>query len=120
MVAGRIESIDSVPVEKLKVNNYPKRLLQSVSLTWSDELPAGAKMVSGHWWTPGDTASGDTGGLAVVDHVADRLHLHVGSEVNFESDDQLIKSTVAAIYKSDGEHVYGRSEFILPQKVARG
>jgi putative ABC transport system permease protein len=115
VVAGRIESIDAVPVEKLKVNNYPKRLLQSVSLTWSDELPAGAKMVSGHWW-----AAGDSTGLAVVDHVADRLHLHVGSEINFESDDQLIKSTVAAIYKSDGEHVYGRSEFILPKKALEG
>ena len=55
VVSGRIESIDGVPVEKLKVNNYPKRLLQSVSLTWSDELPAGAKMVSGHWWTAGDS-----------------------------------------------------------------
>jgi putative ABC transport system permease protein len=115
VVAGRIESIDSVPVEKLKVNNYPKRLLQSVSLTWSDELPVGAKMVSGNWWTAGDST-----GLAVVDHVADRLHLHIGSEVNFESDDQLIKTTVAAIYKSDGEHVYGRSEFILPKKALEG
>ena len=117
VVSGRIESIDGVPVEKLRVNNYPKRLLQSVSLTWSDELPAGAKMVSGHWWTAGER---DRVGLAVVDHVADRLHLHVGSEVNFESDDQLIKTTVAAIYKNDGEHVYGRSEFILPQKALEG
>ncbi len=115
VVSGRIESIDGVPVEKLKVNNYPKRLLQSVSLTWSDELPAGAKMVSGHWW-----AAGDSTGLAVVDHVADRLHLHVGSEVNFEMDDQIIKTTVAAIYKNDGEHVYGRSEFILPRKALEG
>ena len=32
VVSGRIESIDGVQVEKLKVNNYPKRLLQSVSL----------------------------------------------------------------------------------------
>ncbi len=119
VVSGRIESIDDVPVEKLRVNNYPKRLLQSVSLTWADELPAGAKMVSGHWWT--STEARDSGfGLAVVDHVADRLHLHLGSEVNFDSDDQLIKTTVAAIYKNDGEHVYGRSEFILPRKALEG
>jgi putative ABC transport system permease protein len=115
VVSGRIESIEGVPVEKLRVNNYPKRLLQSVSLTWSDELPAGTKMVSGRWWTAGDST-----GLAVVDHVADRLHLHVGSEVTFDSDDQLVKTTVAAIYKSDGEHVYGRSEFILPRKALEG
>ncbi len=119
VVSGRIDSIDDVPVEKLKVNNYPKRLLQSVLLTWSDELPAGAKMVQGHWWTAGD-ANDNEFGLAVVDHVADRLHLHLGSEVKFESDDRLIKTTVAAIYKNDGEHVYGRSEFILPRKALEG
>ena len=73
-------------------------------------------MVSGHWWAARRFAQASP----VVDHVADRLHLHVGSEVNFESDDQLIKTTVAAIYKSDGEHVYGRSEFILPKKALKG
>jgi putative ABC transport system permease protein len=119
VVSGRIESIDGVPVEKLRVNNYPKRLLQSVLLTWSDELPAGAKMLSGHWWTAGETRDSEFG-VAVVDHVADRLHLHVGSEINFNSDDQLIKTTVAAIYKNDGQHVYGRSEFILPRKALEG
>ena len=115
VVSGRIESIDGVPVEKLKVKNYPKRLLQAVSLTWSDQLPTGAKIVTGSWWT-----SGDKTGLAVADHVAMRLHLHVGSEVDFDSDDQLVKSKVAAIFKNDGEHVYGRSEFILPKAALEG
>jgi putative ABC transport system permease protein len=127
VVSGRIDSIDGVPVEKLKVNNYPKRLLQSVSLTWSDQLPEGAKMVSGHWWEPNqstietknDTA-GTTVGLAVVDYAANRLHLHPGSEVIFDSDDQAIKTQVAAIYKNDGQHVYGRSEFILPPAALKG
>ncbi len=119
VVSGRIESIDGVPVEKLRVNNYPKRLLQSVLLTWSDELPAGAKMLSGHWWTAGEARDSEFG-VAVVDHVADRLHLHVGSEVDFDSDDQAIKTKIAAIYKNDGEHVYGRSEFILPRKALEG
>ncbi len=119
VVSGRIESIDGVPVEKLRVNNYPRRLLQSVLLTWSDELPAGAKMLSGHWWTAGENRDSEFG-VAVVDHVADRLHLHLGSEINFDSDDQPIKATVAVIYKNDGQHVYGRSEFILPRKALEG
>jgi putative ABC transport system permease protein len=115
VVSGRIESIDGVPVEQLKVKNYPKRLLQAVSLTWSDELPAGAKLQSGQWWKAGDMS-----GLAVADHVALRLHLHPGSAVYFDSDDQLIRTKVAAIYKNDGEHVYGRSEFILPKAALQG
>ncbi len=119
VVSGRIESIDGVPVEKLRVRNYPKRLLQAVSLTWSNDLPEGAKMVSGNWWGPGHAPSAEAG-LAVVDHVAERLHLHTGSEVYFDSDDQLIKTKVAAIYRSDGQHVYGRSEFILPPQALKG
>jgi len=127
VVSGRIESIDGVSVDKLKVKNYPKRLLQSVSLTWSDQLPEGSKMVSGAWWEPGqlavdtnEDASKRAVGLAVVDHAATRLHIHPGSEVVFDSDDQLIKTKVAAIYKSDGQHVYGRSEFILPPGALKG
>jgi putative ABC transport system permease protein len=126
VVAGRIESIDGVSVDSLKVKNYPKRLLQSVSLTWSNQLPEGAKMVSGAWWEPGQSGVGTNKdatknfGLAVVDHAATRLHLHPGSEVVFDSDDQLVKAKVMAIYKSDGQHVYGRSEFILPPKALEG
>ncbi len=127
VVSGRIESIDGVSVDKLKVKNYPKRLLQSVSLTWAHQLPEGAKMVAGAWWEPGQSAvetnkdaTKGTVGLAVVDHAAMRLHLHPGSEVVFDSDDRLIKTKVMAIYKSDGQHVYGRSEFILPPKALEG
>lgn len=116
VIAGRIDSIDGVPVEKLRVNNYPKRLLQSVSLTWSDSLPAGAKLVSGTWWKPTERG----GELAVVDYAANRLHLHPGSEVALISDDKIIKTKVAAIYKNDGQHVYGRSEFILPPAQLQG
>jgi putative ABC transport system permease protein len=119
VVSGRIDSIDGVPVEKLKVNNYPKRLLQSVSLTWSDTLPEGAKILSGSWWTSAKAGQPEFG-LAVVDHAATRLHLHTGSTVIFNSDDQLIQTKVVAIYKSDGQHVFGRSEFILPQAALEG
>lgn len=109
VVSGRIVSIDGVPVERLKVKNYPKRLLQSVSLTWSDDVPEGTKVVSGKWWEKSNVAE-----IAVVDRAATRLHLHVGSQMVLDSDDKDLTVKVAAIYKSDGEHVYGRSEFILP------
>ena len=115
IVSGRIVSIDGVPVEQLKVKNYPKRLLQSVSLTWSDDVPAGAKLVSGHWWDSREAAE-----IAVVHRAAMRLHLKVGSRMVFDSDDKTFPVSVAAIYKSDGEHVYGRSEFILPSGQLKG
>ncbi len=40
-ISSRMVSIDGVSVEDLKVKNYPKRLLRSVSLTWSDGFAGG-------------------------------------------------------------------------------
>ncbi|HEX5234751.1 MAG TPA: FtsX-like permease family protein [Silvibacterium sp.] len=108
VISSRMVSIDGVGLENLKVKNYPKRLLRSVSLTWADQVPTGTKIVQGKWWKAGDSA-----GLAVVDHAATRLHLHVGSQIVFEVSDHTIATKVTAIYKVDGEHAFARSEFIL-------
>jgi putative ABC transport system permease protein len=107
-ISSRMVSIDGVSVENLKVKNYPKRLLRSVSLTWADSAPVGTKVAQGKWWAPGAGS-----GLAVVDHAATRLHLHVGSQIVFEVSDHTIATKVSAIYKVDGEHAFARSEFIL-------
>jgi putative ABC transport system permease protein len=115
IVSARIAAIDGVPVDQLKVKNYPKRLLSSVSVTWADSVPEGVKVSQGKWWQKSDSE-----GLAVVDHVARRLNLHPGSSIDFESGEKTIHTQVAAIYKSEGEHVFARSEFILPSGPLQG
>ena len=70
IVSARITSINSVPVDQLRVKNYPKRLRTSVSVTWADSAPEGIKVLQGKWWE-----KSDADGLAVVDHVARRLNL---------------------------------------------
>ena len=108
VIASRIVSVDGVSVDELRVKNYPKRLLRSASITWSSSVPRGAKIAQGKWW--GSDADPD---MAVVDRVAERLHLHLGSHIEFSADDKTISTTVSAIYKVDGEHAFARSEFIL-------
>jgi putative ABC transport system permease protein len=115
IVSARITAIDGVPIDQLKVKNYPKRLLSSVSVTWADSVPEGVKVMQGKWWQ-----KSDADGLAVVDHVARRLNLHPGSQVDFESGETAIHTSVAAIYKAEGEHVFARSEFILPSGPLQG
>ena len=115
IVSARITAVDSVPTDQLKVKNYPKRLLSSVSVTWADAVPEGVKVTQGKWWQ-----KGDTDGLAVVEHVAHRLNLRVGSAVDFASGETTIHTHVAAIYKAEGEHVFARSEFILPSGPLAG
>ncbi|GGH11753.1 ABC transporter permease [Silvibacterium dinghuense] len=108
VISSRIVSIDGVDVEQLRVKNYPKRLLRSAAITWASAEPRGTKITEGQWWTSDAQPS-----LAVVDGVARRLQLHPGSKVIFSTDDREIATTVAAIYKVDGEHAFARSEFIL-------
>ncbi|HEY0759564.1 MAG TPA: FtsX-like permease family protein [Acidisarcina sp.] len=115
IISSRIASVDGVAADHLKVRNFPRRLLQSVTLTWSDELPAGSKLVTGQWWKSTDASS-----LAVAEHAAQRLQLHVGSKVVFDAGDRTIPVTVVATYKNDGQHIYGRSEFILPPGPLQG
>ena len=115
VVSARVESVNGTPVDQLQVKNYPKRLLQSATLSWSAAAANGTKLTAGKWWTsqsPGNE-------LAVVDRVADRLHLQVGSKMTFVASDKEIPVTVAAIYKITGENVFARSEFILPQTVLK-
>jgi putative ABC transport system permease protein len=113
VISSRMVSVDGVSVENLKVQNYPKHLLRSVSLTWADAAPEGTKIVKGKWWATGSSDSG----LAVIDHVATRLNLHVGSQVTFEVSDRTVATKVVAIYTVDGSHAFARSEFILAPKL---
>lgn len=115
VISAHMVTIDGVSVEALKVKHYPKRMLRSVSLTWSEGAPAGAKVLEGKWWGAGD----DTG-LAVAERAARRLHLKVGSRIVFQVADRTVATRVAAIYKVDGEHAYSRSEFIVAPGPLKG
>ncbi len=114
-VAGRIISVDGTAADGLKLKNYPQRLLQTVSLTWSNALPEGSTMVQGTWWDKDDGQS-----LVVTEHIAQRLQLHLGSRIVFTSNGRTMQTTVVAIIRHNGQHVYSRSEFILTPRALAG
>ncbi|MFL6427909.1 MAG: ABC transporter permease, partial [Acidobacteriaceae bacterium] len=111
VVAGRLNEVNGKSGDALKQEKVPRHLLQSVSLTWSDTVPAGAKVHVGAWWKPGDE-----GKVAVSEGLARRMHVGVGSTLLFTVQEQRIPVTVMALYANDGQHVFGRSEFILSQR----
>jgi putative ABC transport system permease protein len=115
IISGRINSVDGTPADELRLKNFPRRLLQTVTLTWANALPSGATLVHGTWWDKDDGQS-----LVVTDHIADRLHLHLGSQVVFTSNGRTIQANVVAIIRHNGQHVYGRSEFILTPRALTG
>jgi putative ABC transport system permease protein len=116
VVSSRIIDIDGVPANQAKLKNFPKRMLQSISLTWSDAPPPGTKVVEGNWWA----ADQKHPVVAIEQRVADRLRVKVGSHITFAAQDSRIIATVVALTKADGQHAYSRAQFILPPSALAG
>lgn len=116
VVSSRIIAINGVPAKDVKLKNFPRRMLQSITLTWSATPPPGTKTVAGKWWS----ANANTPQVAVAQRQADRLGVKVGSTITFAAQDRQIVATVAALITADGQHAYSRAEFILPEPVLAG
>jgi putative ABC transport system permease protein len=123
VVSSRITLLNGVPATEAKLTNMPKRMLQTMSLSWSvtGETPVGTKVIDGRWWTPEEAAKAHEHPIvAIQKYQADRLGLKVGSTVTFAAQDSAFTADVVALTKSDGQHAYGRAEFVLPQQALAG
>ena len=109
VVTGRFISINGQPVEQMRGQHFPVRMLESAEFTWADALPDGDKISSGAWWTNSSATQ-----IAVVDGIAKRLHLSVGSAVDLEIGGVERTLTVAVVYRSDGQHLASRVQFAIP------
>jgi putative ABC transport system permease protein len=109
VISGRFVSLNGQTLDQLKQQHFPRRMLESAELTWSDSPPAGNKIKQGKWWTDANAAE-----LAVGEGVAQRVHLGVGSAVELDVGGTVRKLKVAAIYRADGQHLGARVSFVLP------
>jgi putative ABC transport system permease protein len=108
-VQGRFVSINGKPIEEMKGQHYPIRMLENAELTWADVPPEGDRVTQGAWWK--DPSAPE---LAVGEGVARRLNMGVGSAVELEIGGVARTLKVSAIYRADEQHLGGRVEFVLP------
>ncbi len=114
VVASRILSVNGVAAANLKLQNFPSRMLQSISLTWTESLPPGTKVVRGAFWSGGDTRPQ----VAIGQRMSERLHADVGAHIVFAAagdPDHPIEAQVSTVIQSDGQHAFSRAEFLLPK-----
>jgi putative ABC transport system permease protein len=109
VVLGRFVSINGTPLEQLKGQHFPRRMLDSAELSWADAPPDGDKVVQGTWWSDANAAE-----LAVGQGAAQRLHLGLGSLMELETGGKTRTLKVVAIYRADGQHLGARVSFVLP------
>lgn len=111
VVSGRVAAINGISEEKQQL---PRHLTRGGVLTWSDEVPMGSRILSGSWW---DQNAKD--GVAIESDTAKKLHLQVGSSIDFLVAGRLLQTHVVAVIRSDGQHIYGRAEYIFPQAMLK-
>jgi putative ABC transport system permease protein len=116
VVSSRIIAIDGVPANQAKLKNFPRRMLQTISLTSFTAPPEGTTVTDGSWWKSEETHPQ----VAIGRRTAERLGVKVGSKITFAAQDAQITATVAALTKADGQHTYARAEFVLPPPVLKG
>jgi putative ABC transport system permease protein len=109
VVQGRFITLNGKPVEELKDQHFPRRMLENAELSWADAPPEGDKVTQGKWWSDAGAAQ-----LAIGEGVAQRLHLGVGSAVELEVGGAVRTLKVAAVYRADGQHLGARVAFVLP------
>ena len=113
-VIGRFASLNGVPLDKLKVEHFPRRMLESASFSWSDTLPAGDKIRQGKWWTDPNARE-----IAIGEGTAERIHVGVGSAIEIEVDGKTLPLKVAATFRADEQHLFGRANFLLPSGLLK-
>lgn len=116
VVSSRIIAIDGVPAAQAKLKNFPKRMLQSISLTWATATPPGTSVAAGKWWQTDEKAPV----VAINQRDAERLGVRVGSHITFAAQDSRFTATVVALTKANGQHAYSRAAFILPPPALAG
>ncbi|MGB7985504.1 MAG: FtsX-like permease family protein, partial [Terracidiphilus sp.] len=114
IVQGRFIKLNGQTLDQIKEQHFPRRMLENASLSWADAPPAGDKITHGKWWNGAEAPE-----LAVGEGVAQRLHLSVGSAVEIEIGGVVHPLKLSAIFRSDGQHLGARVEFVLPSALLK-
>jgi len=114
VISGRFVSLNGVPLEKMKVEHFPRRMLESATFSWADTLPGGDKILQGKWWSDPNARE-----IAIGEGTANRIHVGVGSAVAIEVDGVEMPLKVAATFRADEQHLGGRSNFLIPSGLLK-
>lgn len=114
VVTGRFLAINGHSVDQMRQEHFPRRMLESATLSWDDSIPSGDKLVAGQWWSSPDALS-----MAMSKSIADRIHVVVGSVVDVEIGAQTRHLTVVALFRADEQHIAARSGFLLPSALLK-
>ena len=114
-VQGRFIALNGKPLDQMKEQHFPRRMLENAELSWADAPPPGDKITQGKWWSDANASE-----IAIGEGTAQRLHLGVGSTVDIAVGGRVRTLKVSALYRADGQHLAARIAFTLPSGQLKG
>ncbi|MEZ5573357.1 MAG: FtsX-like permease family protein [Halioglobus sp.] len=112
MIRGRIMSVNG---EELASTDdvQEERRQREINFTWSDELPADNRLVSGQWWQPGT----DEALVSLEEQFAERVGAKVGDTVGFLVGSQPLQARVASIRALQWQSMRPNFFLIFPPRL---
>jgi len=111
----KIVTVNGAPIESLTLEGRGRRYRQTGSATWSDVKPEHTDILSGAWWTGGQTAR-----VSVAEEAARTLNVRPGSHIQFSSFGRTIDAEVAAIHRTEQIRPGASNEFIFDRASLDG
>jgi putative ABC transport system permease protein len=117
MLRGRIVSANGVQAEDLRASANARWVLQSDrGITYTDEVPAGSRVVAGQWWSPGETAAL----VSLEKRIADDLGIKLGDEVVVNVLGRNVSAQVANLRVLDWQSLGINFVFVFSPATFRG
>jgi putative ABC transport system permease protein len=115
-VAVRIESLNGVPLEELKLTGMSRRFRGSRSVMWAEEKPSSLTVTQGKWWSPRETQP-----VVSVDQEAARtLGAKLGDTVELSGAGRTFTARIAALHRVEQMRVGAANEFVFNPPALTG
>lgn len=114
IVRARLSLINDKPVQtavsKEKDSDRDESLNRELNLTWSQTLPQGNTLLSGHWWQ----SKPETTPVSVEAKLAKRLDIKLGDTLSFTLAEGELKATVTSLRHVDWDSFQPNFYFVFP------
>jgi len=115
-VAVRIESLNGVPLEDLRMTGMSRRFRGNRSVMWAEEKPSSLTVVQGKWWTSDETQPV----VSVDQETARTLGAKLGDTIQLSGAGQTFTAHIAALHRVDQMRVSAANEFVFNPQALRG
>ncbi|WP_269619053.1 ABC transporter permease [Zhongshania sp. BJYM1] len=115
MVRGRLTHIDQQKVSEIKdVDAESGSINRELNLSWAKDLPDDNQLLSGLWWSEIESENTDKIPVSIESELAEKLHIKLGTELEFNIGGQLLSAKVTSIRSLDWASMRPNFYFIFP------